>query len=222
MDIKIIRNTTQTLTFPVSGDYSEDTIKFTVKADKTLTSSRLIDKDASVSYSSPTSTITVDLSPADSAGLSSGRYYFDLRVENSITDKALITSGVAYIDKTVRTPTDGLTTDLTEFRVTEVDPDASIPVVHLAYGNIEEGFIGMSGLTANLSCSFADGVITYTHSFGGTNAVIKRVDDTYTYTIITENETTLQIEVRDSEGDLIDAVTENIKYFLNLNVSGVT
>ena len=110
MDIIVKRNTRQTLTFRKPGDYSADTVKFTLKADRTLTSARLIDKDASVSYSASTliSTFTVSLLPSDSASLSNDSYYYDLRVENSSTDREPLEGGNAYIDKSVRNDTDGL------------------------------------------------------------------------------------------------------------------
>ena len=107
MNITIKRNTAQTLTWTKTGDYSGDTIEFTVKADRSLTSARAIDKTASVSVSSGVSTFTVSLVPSDSASLSADLYYYDLRVETSSTDRESLFDGLAYLDKSVRNDTDG-------------------------------------------------------------------------------------------------------------------
>jgi len=221
MNITIIRNTTQTLTFTATGDYSGDTIKFTVKADKTLTSSRLIDETASVSYSSPISTITVALTPSDSASLSNDTYYYDLRVENDSTDREVIESGIAYIDKSVRNDTDGavVTESITiGSNVVEAIQDAvGIPLVIRCYNDTGTATIenGVTGLSA----AFDSGIITFTHAFGSTNAVIKTLDDTYTYTISTENATTLAVTITDSEDALLEALDDNVNFLVNFNIA---
>ena len=124
MNLRITRSVKEVITsITASGDYSGDTLKFTVKGDKSLTSSRVIDKDVTASYDAETdiSTFTITLLASDTAGLTKSLYYWDLRKIVDTDEKYEIESGILMVNKSVRNPTDGLTTSLTEFTVTELD-----------------------------------------------------------------------------------------------------
>lgn len=97
--------------FYLDGDYSSDSFSFVVKPDKTLTSARQIEKLSSdvaemeVDYNETLdrTEITVHILEADTQGLSSLDYYYDLFND---TDNETLIHGRFWILSDVQTPTD--------------------------------------------------------------------------------------------------------------------
>lgn len=140
-----------------------------------------------------------------------------LKVYPSAADKIFVT--VADEDS----PTGFSIEEKTPAEVLELITDSSIPVVSMFYGVdggqawvlSSEGGCGIGDRT------FADGVISIAHDFSNTNAVVKRLDDTYNYEITSDEDELLQITVTDSEDELLSALDANVKFLVNFNVAGL-
>jgi hypothetical protein len=142
-DFNVYRGDTKTLTFQVSGDVTASALSFVVKADKVITSSRLIQKLNTVaggsnseilaSYDSEAlvTTISVYIEKIDTQDLTKKFYYYDLLVGTSSTSHY----GTLYLEQDVQTDYDG--TDL------PADGKRYIPVILSNINNND--FIKRSG-----------------------------------------------------------------------------
>ena len=113
LDIEIYRGDRRVLEFFYPGDITEDRIKFVVKADRNLTTARLIEKvngDGGIDIESSGiyTKISVYLEPADTQALDSADYYYDIIREdpqNSI-DYETIYYGLFSVNADVQNPYD--------------------------------------------------------------------------------------------------------------------
>lgn len=118
LDKSINRNVTQTVQFTVSGDYSEDTIYLTAKV-KVNDTERLIDHECdSIAYNSTgnTSTLFFDLLPSETQNINYNVLVYDVKIENSSTDRELLVYGNLKLNTTPRIDSD-------------VEPTSSVPVI---------------------------------------------------------------------------------------------
>lgn len=133
-DTGTILNSSGVNPFVFVGDLTTHLIRFVVKADNSLTSARLIDKDfdngtsngitGSYDAGSNTTTFTVSLLTADTNDLSLGDYYF------SLTDTLGSTISTPYrgifkLSYDVETPFDGFSTPDTAVRFQQVDASSA-------------------------------------------------------------------------------------------------
>jgi len=122
----ILRGDPKNLTFTLTGDYSEEKIIFVVKADKVLTSDRLIQKRNTAAGGSDDeltavyddeknkSTFTIKLEKIDTQDFTEEEYYYDITSQpaDNSEDPITIASGNLEIEFDVQTDYDG--TDLPE------------------------------------------------------------------------------------------------------------
>ncbi len=105
----IKQNANQTLVKTVKGDYRNNLIFFTLKK-STKDSNRVIDllvTDVSYDGAKEETTFNIPLLPEVNQELTGQKvYYYDLRVENSATDRRVLNNGVLKVEHTVRRDSD--------------------------------------------------------------------------------------------------------------------
>ena len=132
-NITIHRGDYSELKFKIFGDYTSKKLYFTVKADKTITSERIIDlsnsaaggsdAEISASYDNTYTTVIVKLNDINTYNLDSKQYYYDL-TENDGTKETTLFDGDFNLDFDVRTVFDGFAMPATEARFQQVDATA--------------------------------------------------------------------------------------------------
>lgn len=108
------------LQLKISGDLTARKLSFVVKADKVLTSARLIQKrntlfgggdtQLKAVYAGSTTMITIYITKADTQDFAALLYYYDIISQNSsdFTDEITITEGEITVDQDVQTDYDGI------------------------------------------------------------------------------------------------------------------
>lgn len=114
IDLRVYRGNKKNLTIEVEGDHSLRNLSFVVKADRELTSNRLITKTTEIlaSYLNDKTQITIPLDAIDTQDLLAGKYHYDLDSTDSSnpSDTETVAGGKFNIEADVQTPFDG--TDL--------------------------------------------------------------------------------------------------------------
>lgn len=147
---ELVRGDKQSLVFTYSGDLSARKLIFVMKASRSLTASRLIEKkntaagggdtELTATYSASTglTTITVIILKANTSALSAQTYYYDITSEaaGDAADHTTILTGKAYLIADVQTPTDGsVVINLDTSRIRYVYPGDTVKSVVDAFSD---------------------------------------------------------------------------------------
>lgn len=146
-DLKVYRGdkiSADDLYVEVAGDHTARNLSFAVKADKELTSDRLIEKTIELTavYSGGKTKIGIPLDAVDTQDLAEKKYYYDLTSTSpaDATDVITVSKGKFDVEGDVQTPYDG--TDLPGdaqryIPYLPVDPETHIMSVHPTVRNLD-------------------------------------------------------------------------------------
>ena len=110
-NLSYLRGDYQVLTVQVDGDVTDRTLTFVVKADKTVTTARLVEKDSELTtwYDEGITVITIPMLKTYMADLTAKTYYYDILSVDPLdaSDSVTIVGGRFVLVADVQTPFDG-------------------------------------------------------------------------------------------------------------------